>query len=275
MNKNYNELNILAAKHKKIFEKYDINPGVFKINDNEYYFAFYKRRKITGYAIISSQSSNNKEEYIEAFKSLSRYYQYSGSVIKHAGFRAAINFNSFTTVSGFLQKVLTNLQLSPENRAIFRKGLDALNFIINLQDQLIKDYEIFLTRARQVESGEIKFITKDLLDNVLNYLSEFDYIQYTQMTTQYNNISTFKEIYNQAKNDQEIKPFMDEAAKTYLGEFTISKANLQKNIKELTHVPNLEQLTKEEHREVARKTTVQNTEKFIEKHMKKLRHPKI
>ena len=272
---NYDGLNKIAVKHKKIFEKYDINPGVFRINNNDYYFIIYKRSKITGYAIISPQFSNNTEEYIEAFKSLGKYYQYTGSVIKHIGFRARLNFDSFTTVQGFLKNVLTNINLSLENTRIFEKGLDAMNLIINHQNQLIKDYEVFLTKARKVESGEIKYITKDLLYHVLIDLSEFDYIQYTQMTTQYNHIPTFKEIFKKAKIESDIERFMDKAVETYLREFISSTSNLQRNIKEITHVSNLEQLSKEEHKEIARKTTAQNIEKLIEKHMKKLRHPNI
>jgi acyl carrier protein phosphodiesterase len=272
---NYDELNKLAKKYKKLFEKMTINFGAYKINQNDYYLVVYKRKKINGLAIISPQSITNKNECLEALKWLTRYNQFRNIGLVHIGFRADINFDSFYTVQNFLEKVLQNVSLSTNEKKIFEESNRALQTIINLQHQLIPAYKSFLEKEQKVELGEIKVITKNHINDMLNFINTADYIQYTQLTTQYNNISVFKEINEMAKNNANIQPFVDSAVKTYLGEFVISKANLRKNIKAVTHVPDLEQLSKEEHIEVARKTTLQNIDEIAERNKSKLRHPKI
>ena len=269
------KLNKSAEKHKKILEKMTINFGAYKVNNNDYYLVVYKRKKINGLAIISPQSTTNINECLEALKWLTRYNQFRNIALVHAGFKTNVNFDSFYTVQNFLEKVLQNVSLSTNEKMIFEEGNQALQTIINLQQQLITAYKTFLEREQKVELGEINIITKKHINEVLNFINTFDYIQFTQLTTQYNQISAFKEINKLAYKNADIQPFMDSAVKTYLEEFVISKANLRKNINKVTHVPHIEQLSKEEHIEIARKVTLQNIDKIAEANKKKLRHPKL
>lgn len=268
MDINNDELKELAEKHKKIFEKVTISYGAYKINQNHYYLVVYKRKKINGLAIISPQSTRDINECLEALTWLTRYNQFRNIAFIHVDFRANVNFDSFYAIKNFLEKVLQNVSLSSDEKRIFEESLLALQTIINLQHQLISDYETFLEKEKKVERGEIKVVTKEHIYDVLHFINTFDYIQYKQLTTQYNNISAFKEINKLARNNSDIKPFMNSAVKTYLEEFVISKANLRKNIKKVTHVPDLEQLSKAEHIEIARKTTLQNIDNIIARQKK-------
>ncbi|MBP1971436.1 transcriptional regulator of heat shock response [Virgibacillus natechei] len=275
MDINNDELNKLAKGHKKIFEKFTINYGTYKINNNDYYLVVYKRKKIKGLAIISSQSTKDINECLEALTWLTRYNQVRNLAFIHVDFRANINFDSFYTIKNFLEKVLQNVSLSADEKRIFEESDLALQTIINLQHQLISDYDKFLEKEKKVERGEIEVVTKEHINDVLHFINTFDFIQYKQLTEQYNTISAFKRIFKMVKDNPEIKVLSDSAVNTYLQEFVSSKANLQKNLKKVTHVPDLEQLSKEEHIEVARKTTLQSIDNVIARQKKMLRHPKI
>lgn len=265
----------IAKKHKRVFEKYGINPGIYRVNNHDYYFVYFERKKLTGYAIISPHCSSNSDEYKEAYDWLLKCSQLTNSVYINAGFKAKVDFTSFLSVRDYLEKALEREHLVNGDRELLQTCLHSLHLIIELQQQLIDGYKEFLSNAKQIQLKQNSLITKEYVNGILNFLGEFDYIQYTQMSTQYNTIDEFSKLYEIIKHYSDLNKALDEETKAYLKKFIQSKSNLYKNIKKLAFQPNMEQLSKEEHIKVAKKITLENIEKIKIESLKKLRYPKF
>ncbi|WP_430784483.1 hypothetical protein VBD025_08580 [Virgibacillus flavescens] len=264
-------LNKMAKKHKKLFESYSINPGAYQIQNNDFFLVSYKKKGISGCAVLSPQCPDDTVMYMEAFDSLLEHAQLTTLILRHAGDRADINMSSFYTVKQFLEDVIYDVELRQEDKNVFETCLSAILKILELQEYLIKSFEEFYLKVTKLHEGEINVITKDDIEEMVNYLGEVGYIQYTQLLTQYRTISKFGYIKN--TSEPNISKYITDDVSSYLVEFSSHKKQLNEQIKSITYQTEMDRLTKEEHIEVEKKNFRQNLEKTNASLRKKLRFP--
>lgn len=272
MNTDNKLLNKLVKKHKKLFETYTINPGAYQLNNNSYLLAnYYKGNKLSGCAVISPQSDSNKNEYSEAFDSLLEHAELTTLILKHAGDRADSNMDSFLTIKNFLENILSEVELTEENKIFFENSLNEINIIVELQERLIELYKTFYSQTERLHTGEKDTITRRDIDEAANYLGEVGYIQYRQLVANYNSISKFKHIIN--INNPEINKYIRDDVKRYLVEFSQHETRQKKRIDSISYQPHMDRLTKKEHIEVEKKNFYQNLERTNVSSRRDLRFP--
>ncbi|ALX47192.1 hypothetical protein [Lentibacillus amyloliquefaciens] len=273
MNSEDPKLEEIAKKHKKLFETFSINPGGYIINENEFFFVIYERRKINGYAVISPQAPDEIVDYKEALEWLLKYARFSSSLLKHAGFRADISMFSFEEVYSFLKEVTEKVNFDEIELFLDCKYL--VEFILDKQKELVDKYNRFYAEQEKVHDGTIEHFTqKDTLD-LLEFMGEFEYIQYKQLYTQYQTIDKFKQVFEISKSNPEIKSYSNRDIQVYLSEFSTGKAEFHKELQEITYQENMHLLTKEEFIKVVKRVALETTEKVKRKTLKKLRYPKF
>ncbi|MUV39197.1 hypothetical protein JNUCC1_03070 [Lentibacillus sp. JNUCC-1] len=265
----------LAKKHKKMFEQYSFNAGGCKVNGDEFYLVNYKRwHKLTGCAVVSPQQPSEQKSYMEAFYLLNNYAQYASLLLIHGEFRANINMTSFERVNAFIDTISSmNKEVSQKDEEIIMNCKAATESILRLQQELVDQYTPFQEKNEHIFNGNKPFITKDDVKEALELIAEVEYIQYQQLLLQYRTIDDFKKLYKICKTDDEMRRYMNAEVKTYINEFISSKENLKKNIKNVTYQKDMDQLDREQFKELIKAETVKNVEKVNAESLKGLRFP--
>ncbi|GGK08663.1 hypothetical protein GCM10007063_33830 [Lentibacillus kapialis] len=263
-----------AKKHKKFFETFTINPGSYRINNHHYFFVnYYKWKKMTDCAVVSPTSRAERSEYMEAFDALMEHAQLTTLILKHGGERSSANMDAFTTMKKFLSDVLNEggNHLTQESKDIFNFCLERIQVILNLQERIINIYDDFQQKNQKYHDGDEENITRQDMEKKAKYLGEIDYIQYRQVVAIYEYIPKFK--YIKELNDPEVKKHMTTAVKRYLTEFSKGEEEQLENIERVKFQPNMEELTREEHIEGAKKDFYKNLEETKALSRKELRYP--
>ncbi|SFA91050.1 hypothetical protein SAMN04488072_103213 [Lentibacillus halodurans] len=264
-----------AKKHKKLFETFNINPGSYRINNHDYFFInYYKWNKITDCAVVSPTSHAGRDEYLEAFDALLEYAQITTLILTHGGEKASADMHAFTTMERFLSDVLYEAgnDLTKEIRSVLNYCLERIKLITSLQERLVEIYHDFQQKNQKLHDKEKENFTIQDLKEAAHYLGELDYIQYRQIVAIYEYIPKFK--YIKKINNQEVKKHMTTAVKRYLVEFSKGEEEQRKSIESVKFQSNMEELTREEHIEGAKKGFYKNLAETNASTRKLLRYPK-
>lgn len=265
-----------AKKHKKIFETFDVNPGSYRINENEYFMVNYLRgEKMKGCAVISPNSQAGKNEYLLAFNSLLEHAESISLILNHGGERANANMHAFTTMQQFLSDVLNEVAdyLTPEIKDVFEFCLNRINLILKFHERLQDIFQSISEKIDKYFDGEKENFTKQDMREEANYLGEIGYIQYRQIMAIYEFIPKFR--YIQELNNLEVDKYITTLVKKYLAEFSKGEKEQLKNIEHVTYQNNMEELTREEHIELEKEVFFKNLEETNALSRRELRYPKL
>ena len=266
------KLKDIAKKHKKILEKISIQPGGYVVNGNQFFLVVYRKKRIKGYTVISPQYPKNVSHYMEALDWLVKYSLYVTSLSEDGYFRASINMSSFEVVYAFLKQVTE--QVNFKEKPLFIECLNSVEYILNLQDELIDQYNEFNAEQNKLDQSLEEHFTKEYVNDLLQFVGELEYIQYTQLNTQYLTVDKFKEVYKIAKSNPDIKQYLNYDVRFYLSKFSKGKKGFRKSLQNLSHKnKNMDQLTKEEHIAAVKQTALESAEVVKAKILKILRFP--
>ena len=263
-----------AKKHKKILETFVINPGSYRINNHEYFFAnYYIWKKITDCAVVSPTSQAGRDEYLEAFDALLEYAQLTSLILTYAGASSNADTEDFTTLKKFFSNVLNEPgnHLSQETRDSFDFCLEKVNLIFSLQERILEIYNDFKQKNQKYHNGDEKNFSKQDIEEAVNYFAEIRYIQYRQALAMNECIPKFK--YIKELNDPNVKKHKNIANKRYLAQYSKDDEEQFKEYEHATYQRNMEELTKEEHIEVEKEAFYKYLAETNASSMKELRHP--
>ncbi|WP_010098596.1 hypothetical protein [Ornithinibacillus scapharcae] len=264
----------LAKKHKKLFEKYFINPGGSLINEHEFYWVSYLRfGKLVGSAVISPSNITDKQEYEQAFYHLSKSSQLRSKLTKDGGFRANINMGTFTVMEKFLAAIQKEVILKNDKQIVVDCHETMLS-ILSLQDSLVDIFKSYQQEEIKFHEGREKFDSIEYIEFVIDCICEIDYIQFTQLTLQYEAISKFNSLKRIVNKNKNLKTHMTYEIKVYLEEFIKSKTDLLKSIKKLMYTSEINmQTSKLRHMEITREVLLETVREVTEELLQDLRFP--
>ncbi|MUV39194.1 hypothetical protein JNUCC1_03067 [Lentibacillus sp. JNUCC-1] len=263
-----------ANKYKRLFETFTVNPGASRINSHDYFLVnYYRWGKITGCAVVSSNSKADKIEYTAAFDELVEFATLFSSVLEVEE-RARANMDAFITLEKFLTNVLRGgVTLHDEDKSEYQYSLKRIHSILNLQDRLKEIYNTTAKKQEQYHNGSIEVISREDIQEAARSLGEVDFIQYRQVLAIHELIPKLKYIKNM-ENEQLIR-FKTSAVKRYLVEFSKGENEQLKNVKKIEFQSNMQSLTKEQHIQGALKDFYKNLSHANRRFRKDLRYPEI
>lgn len=270
------EIHMLAKKHRKLFENIFINPGGLLINNHRFYWVNYLRfGKLVGVAVVSPNNVKEIHEFKEAFYHLSRSSQIRSNLTRDGGFRANINMKSFVVMEKFLSTILEETELMNDRKIIVDCHITMQN-ILNLQNRLVEVYKSYQQKEIKFHEGTEEFESREYLEFVIDCAIEIDYIQFTQLTLQYEAITNFDLLKKMINKNKDLKSYMNTEIRVYLNEFINSRTDLLNNIKELTYTPEINQkLSKERHMEISREVLLQTVDNVTFELLNDLRFPDL
>ncbi|SEP98347.1 hypothetical protein [Piscibacillus halophilus] len=200
----------LGKIHKKDFEKIEVNPYAYFIDDTPYYFVLYKSRFIgteRGYAIISPTQSVDHNKSTEAFAAFFKFI-ITKKNIENGVDRTNVELSSHEEVKNYLEIVLKKESLDTNTKEIYRRAFETLDQMFKLQNEfngLWNDAKKFLEMI-----DEKNIFSREELEQLLNYVPSLNLIQYKQLHKRYVNSDDFNYIYKNrnelTKTNSLIKP---------------------------------------------------------------------
>lgn len=265
------ELNKQAKKHKKLFETYDINEKYVHVDGKDFYMVFYRKfNKHSGFGMLSSHPNPTKDEYNSAFEMLVILYNNTASFKNNAYSRAKIPMEPFEKTNLFFEKVTKEVNLSERERDIYNHCYNGAVKIMNLHKKLKK-----ITKEFEMNTRNKKCFTVSDLDYVQDVLAEFDYIQYTQAQIDYQLIDDYKFIKEHIKQNKMVRSVATTDVKKYIDQLAENKEKLLAEIESVSHVENMENMTKEEHMNAVKKYYLTIQAEGNMSLRKEMRYPKL
>ncbi|MFD1851673.1 hypothetical protein [Oceanobacillus bengalensis] len=273
MNNTQKLLERQAKEHKKLFEKFMIDEKYLHLHGTEFHMVFYlKGKRNTGFGLISPDSNVPLDSFDDALGKIALLYTNAGSINQNGGQRARINMDPFNRTWECLDKILHEITLSDEQKYNYEYCYQALSQTMELQKEQVKLYDEFIQLMRmKIHEG---FQTEDI-DYMLNVSGEMDYIQYKQLTSEFNSIDKYKYISEDIHQKKELAKFVSFEVKRYLKQFASDKQKLQAEIQKVTYVDQMEKLTKEEHLELVKQKILREQEQGNINLRKEIRFPKF
>lgn len=254
-----------AAKYKKWFESYSINPFSFPINDHTYHLVIYhgnNPQHFKGYAVISD-NGGTKEEHRKALFPLTVFSAATANIFDFGSPRSKI-------LPQYYEGVIQTIQSCDHSKhPTFIKAKELFEQLLELQrpfNDLFHEYDHYYNREVLVN----KIFTNEDVEYTLSILSKLDQLQFRQ--------GLLLEKYD------DILPDFFDKIKQYKREFPQDSWNFIKGMKanrgilgkrmadfeferSIMHLPEDEQIEKK--KEDARK----NAEKLIKERERLLRGP--
>jgi len=263
-----------AKKHKKIFEKYWIDPHHLYLDDVNFYFAFYQRFNTTEMALLSSRSDVSTEQYKEAFELLTILINRMGAIQEVGMERKNISMKPFHKTKYFLEKVQSQAALSDSNKEVISKCSQFMSRAISLQNQMVelmKRYEQFKD-SKETENNQ--YTIQDV-EQIHDFHAEMDYIQFTQGQTSYKAMDHFSTLSDIITQNDTITGLADSEIKVYVKEFSRGKEKLKSALNEATYVDNLEELSKEQFIKTVQEDYLKRQKESNKSLIKDLRYPSL
>ena len=206
MNFNRNQLYKLSKKHKKSFEKVDINPYAYLKNDVPYYLVIYIKRLIgteKGYAIISPEQEDSKES-TDIFAAHIKYAITTNN-IEDGLDRTKVDLTSHEKVKVYLENILSIEQL--KDRDVYKRALETIELMFTLQEEFNKQWKEAQRRIDDINKKG--FFSEDDLEELMSYIPTFNLIQYKQLHKRYINREDFDFIYENRNHLKQSKSLID------------------------------------------------------------------
>ena len=196
MNFEREKLQKLGKKHKNFFEKVEVNPYAYFIDDTPYYFVLYKTRLIgkeKGYAIISPEQHEDKNVKREVFAAQVKFVITKNNIEEVSG-RRKVNLTSHEKVRNYLENVLKTESLEAGQKEVYGRAFKTLEQMFKLQEEFNNVWE----KANKLANDAVNkgYFTKDELEELISYPPLFNIIQYKQLHQRYIYAEDFDFIYN-------------------------------------------------------------------------------
>ncbi|GEN44522.1 hypothetical protein [Alkalibacillus haloalkaliphilus] len=262
-----------TEKYKKFYENYSISPNHININGKDFYITFFQTKLIkraNGSAVVSTKSSLSSEEVNSAYEKLVYLLNFITSALE-GEFKLGSNMQGFKATQDFVEKVLSNVNLTESNKKLFEQCSQALKQVQQCQsdhDRVMYSYRDYLDDKS--ETGQ-KFYESDI-DYVLEVMADLDYIQYYQVKASLDAAKLLKQAKKVKKQQPEIKKYMDRDVAFYIRLIVRGEVEAKRNLKELKRVDHMESLTEEEHKRLFKESAINNQKKYFPKLKKDLRN---
>ncbi|WP_100009946.1 hypothetical protein [Lentibacillus sediminis] len=260
-----------AKKHKRVFEKYWVDPHHVNLEGNNYYMAFYQRFNATKMAVISSQPNANNDQYKEAFKWLVILINRMGAIHEVGMERKNISMMSFQKTRDFLENALSQADLSESEREVISKCLRFLNEAISLQSQMVE----LMDKYEQYKKAKNNQFTTQDVEYIHDIHAEMDYIQFTQGNASYKTMDHFRTLSDVIAQNDTVGSLANSEIKQYVQEFSQGKEKLKSGLDEATYVDNLEDLSKEQFMKTVQEDYIKRQRESNKSLIKDLRYPSL
>ncbi|WP_175614749.1 hypothetical protein [Piscibacillus halophilus] len=197
----------LGKIHKKGFEKIEVNPYAYFIDDTPYYFVLYKSRFIgteRGYAIISPEQHEDKNVKREVFAAHIKYAITTNN-IEDGLDRTRVELTSHEKVKVHLENILSIEQL--KNRDVYKRAFETLELMFTLQEEFNEQWNEAQRRIDDINKKG--FFSEDDLEELMSYIPTFNLIQYKQLHKRYINREDFDFIYENRNHLKQSKSLID------------------------------------------------------------------
>ncbi|GAA0465679.1 hypothetical protein [Alkalibacillus silvisoli] len=248
-----------TEKYKKFYENYRISPNHININGEDYYISSFNTKvfkKHNGSALISTKKSLTREEVNYAYEKLVYLLSFIISALE-GEFKLESNMQGFKATQGFVEEVLSNVNLTESNKKLFEQCSQALKQVQQCQsnhDRVMYSYQDYLDDKS--ETGQ-KFYESDI-DHVLEVMADLDYIQYYQVKASLDAAKLLKQAKKVKKQQPEIKKYIDREVAFYIKLIVRGEVEAKRNLKELKRVDHMESLTEEEHKRLFKESAINN-----------------
>lgn len=263
-----------AKKHKKIFEKYWVDPHHVCLDGSRFYLAFYQRFNATEMAVLSNQPEPSNEQYKEALEWLVILLNRIGAIQEVGMERKEINMKAFYKTRDFLEEAQHKAELAADEKEVVSKCLQSLKDAISLQNQMVELMENYEQYKESKEAENNQYTIQDV-EKIHDFHAEMDYIQFTQGQISYKSMDHFKDLYDILVQNDAFGSLASSEIKQYIQEFSRGKEQLKSDLDEATYVENLEGLSKEQFMEAVQKDYMKRQEESNKSLIRNLRYPSL
>ncbi|SFA91099.1 hypothetical protein SAMN04488072_103216 [Lentibacillus halodurans] len=264
-----------AKKHKKLFEKYWIEPNHLYFKGSHFYLSFYERFQKTEIGILSTQSEVSNADYKEAFEWLVILMNRMAAIQEVGMERKNINMKGFYKTRAYLEKTLEYATLSSNEKNIIDQCLHSMNDAISLQNRMVALMDEFEQFREKKETEGNEFSVPEV-EEVHDFHAEMDYIQFTQGQISYKSVDFFASLNQIINQNETIKSIVNfEEVKQYIEEFSRGKDMLKSSLDEATYVDNLDQLSKEQFMKTVQEDYIKRQKESNKSLIKNLRYPTL
>ncbi|WP_339161291.1 hypothetical protein [Siminovitchia sp. FSL W7-1587] len=253
-----------AARYKKWFERYSLNPFAYDINGRKYHYVIYHGSKTSdfkGYAIISLDGGP-KSEYREAIFPLKLMSAAGHNIFNLAGPRSKVLPEYF---KGVIDTVETYFSDDPT----MREGNQLLKEIMDLQvrfNSIYHEYESYYDHHILVK----REITDQDIDDTFTVLAKLDLLQFRQGLILEKLDNQFSEFFQKIMKEKKV--FSTESRQFIKG-MQSGKDSFEQGMAEFTYERDIMHLSEEEQIEIKKERIIKNAEKLIQDREKLLRGP--
>ncbi|MBM7715937.1 hypothetical protein JOC94_002948 [Bacillus thermophilus] len=260
----HNKLMKEAARYKKWFERYSLNPFAYDINGRKYHYVIYHGSKTSdfkGYAIISLDGGP-KSEYREAIFPLKLMSAAGHNIFNLAGPRSKVLPEYF---KGVIDAVETHFSNDPT----MREGNQLFKELMNLQvrfNNLFHEYKNYYDNDLLVK----KEIIDHDIDYTLTVAAKLDLFQFKQGLILEKMDNHFSEFFQKVMKEKKV--FSTESRQFIKG-MQSSKDSFEQGMAEFTYERDIMHLSEEEQIELKKEHMIKTAEKLIQDREKQLRGP--
>ncbi|WP_017187596.1 hypothetical protein [Alkalibacillus haloalkaliphilus] len=263
-----------TKKLKRIYENYKISPNHLNINGEDFYVVYYRPKfsnKISALTVVSTKNDLTIDELEEAFEELTYLHNFINSIFEGKQ-KKDNNMEGFRAVQDFIIRVLSEVELTESDKRVYIQCLDAIKAVQKYQekhDDIMSDSEKYL--LNKANEGQ-KFYEADI-NELLGLLAEFDYAQFKQLRSILEASKLISFLSEQINETNSMKYLVNNSLLTYINELINLETKAKENLKQITHVKNIEYLSEAEHKEVFKELALSNQKEALPDLKKDLRLP--
>ncbi|MBM7715936.1 hypothetical protein JOC94_002947 [Bacillus thermophilus] len=253
-----------AARYKKWFEGYTLNPFAYDINGRKYHYVLYHGNKTSdfkGYAIISLDGGP-KSEYREAIFPLKMMSAASANIFEVVGPRSKVLPEYF---KGVIDTVETYFSDDPT----MREGNQLLKEIMDLQvrfNSIYHEYESYYDHHILVK----REITDQDIDDTFTVLAKLDLLQFKQGLMLEKLDNQFSDFFQKIMKERKV---LSNQSRQFIKGMQSSKDSLEQGLAGFTYERDIMHLPEAEQIEKKKEYMIKAAEKFIQDREKHLRGP--
>ncbi|GGD20291.1 hypothetical protein [Pontibacillus salipaludis] len=257
-----------AKSDKKLFEKYDLNPFGYKVNQAKHYLvSYFSRNQLKGLAVISSSGSVSQEEFEQSFEKLTLLNALVNQLDKEGSKRVKLEMFPFEKIRDYLRIHMKSSDIGEEEKRLSESVLSMMMKSLDMQKELVNLFENYNKKVEDIISGKGYFVDEDV-EEIFEIFIHFDYTQFQQVSMLHKNTDTVDRLLESTPSSK-----MNAEIKEYLLQFSSSeKQNMKQQLEKVAYVENQDELPEEKYKEVVRTSFLQRVESLNNKNRKLIRN---
>ena len=238
----------LAKPYKKMFETVLVNEEGYVYDEQLYLLAFYKSTfgdQFKGRAVVSPEPIPSKKVERHVFQKLLTYGIAVSQAKTIGKSRAKFDMTPFNEVYRYVKEIVLADVLEGEQAERYRRLMKAMERHLLAQKKIVQLYVDILTFNSDVMLRG--YFRDDELEQMVDYIMEFDYYLYVQKVTIVRHLEDFDAMYEEWRSS-EVKPFSKFAKKDSLKAVTsdVVRKRYKEAIEHFEEGEDLSHLSKEQ-----------------------------